>query len=61
MNRLALAFAAAGAAAHALVVRPWYLLWGASEDEVRKPSPGDERVLVAVTIPIGARPGTDDL
>jgi hypothetical protein len=27
-----------------LVVRPWYLRWGASEDEVRKPLPGDELV-----------------
>jgi len=39
------AIAAAVAAAYVLVVRPWYLRWGASEDEVRKPLPGDELVL----------------
>jgi len=38
------AIAAAVAAAYVLVVRPWYLRWGASEDEVRKPLPGDELV-----------------
>lgn len=58
------AIAAAGAAAYVLVVRPWYLRWGASEDEVRKPLPGDELVpqpkiqsTRAVTIEAPARGG----
>lgn len=33
---------AAGAAAYALVVRPWHLRWGATEDEVKRPLPGDD-------------------
>lgn len=45
MNELTLAIAAAGAAAYVLVVRPWHLRRGGSEDGGRKPSPGDERVL----------------
>ena len=44
MKTTTLAIAAAAAAAYVLVVRPWYLRWGASEDEVRKPLPGDELV-----------------
>jgi len=27
---------------YALVIRPWYLRWGATEEEVRKALPGDE-------------------
>ena len=38
-------FAAIGTAALAaywLIVRPWHLRWGATDDEVAKPLPGDE-------------------
>ncbi|HEU4514167.1 MAG TPA: hypothetical protein VFR87_13760 [Nocardioidaceae bacterium] len=48
--------AAAGAgwavAAYGLLVRPWHLLWGATEDEARRPLPGDDLVptpIVAAT------------
>lgn len=44
MRSMTLAIAAALAAAYVLVVRPWYLRWGANEDEVKKPLPGDELV-----------------
>lgn len=44
MKTITLAIAAALAAAYALVVRPWHLRWGASEEEARKPLPGDEQV-----------------
>ena len=30
--------------AYALVVRPWHLRWGAAEEEIAKPLPGDELV-----------------
>ena len=36
--------AACGAAALAFVVRPWYLRWGASGEELARPLPGDELV-----------------
>lgn len=32
------------AAAYGLVVRPWQLTWGATEDEVARPMPGDDLV-----------------
>ena len=39
------AAASAGAlAAYVLAVRPWHLMWGATDDEVREPLPGDELV-----------------
>jgi len=39
----AVAGVAAGlVAAYALVVRPWHLRWGATDDECREPLPGDE-------------------
>lgn len=41
----AVAAAGAGAlAAYVLAVRPWHLRWGATEEEVRRPLPGDELV-----------------
>jgi hypothetical protein len=36
--------ALAAAAAYQLVIRPWHLRWGATDAEVRRPLPGDERV-----------------
>lgn len=30
--------------AYALVVRPWHLEWGATEEELRRPMPGDELI-----------------
>ena len=53
-----------GAAALAIVyvtaIRPWYRNWGATEDEVRRPMPGDEFVDVAGgatrSVSIAARP-----
>jgi len=30
--------------AYALVVRPWHLRWGATEEEIANPLPGDELV-----------------
>jgi hypothetical protein len=46
MKRLAtvLAAGAAAVAAYALVVRPWHLRWGATDEEVARSLPGDERV-----------------
>ena len=38
------AASAAAAAVYAYVVRPWHLRWGASDDEVTRPLPGDDRV-----------------
>ena len=38
---IALGTAAAGAAAYGLV-RPWFLRWGATDEEIRGPWPGDE-------------------
>jgi hypothetical protein len=53
--------ACAGAVAYRVVVRPWFLRWGATEAEVSRPWPGDElverpraRAVRAVTI--DARP-----
>jgi len=46
-TKVGLAAVVAGAAklaALAFVVRPWYLHWGATADEVAKPLPGDELV-----------------
>ena len=44
-HRLAVATALAGArAGYLLVVRPWQLRWGASDDEVARGMPGDEVV-----------------
>jgi len=41
----ALAAAGAGAlAAYVLAVRPWHLRWGATDEEVSRPMPGDELV-----------------
>jgi len=31
-----------------LIVRPWYLRWGATDDEMRRPLPGDEIIASAV-------------
>ncbi len=44
--RLFRAILAGGAAvaAYALVVRPWHLRWGATDEEVKMPFPGDEFV-----------------
>ena len=39
---LALGAAAAGAAAYQWALRPWFLVWGATEEEIRGPWPGDE-------------------
>ena len=39
-------------ATYGLLVRPWHLRWGATEDEVRRPLPGDDLVptpIVAAT------------
>lgn len=35
---------AAGIAAYWLAIRPWHLRWGASDAELRRPLPGDERI-----------------
>jgi hypothetical protein len=35
---------AAGLAAYVVAIRPWHLRWGATEDEVQWPMPGDELV-----------------
>lgn len=35
---------AAALAAYALFIRPWHLRWGATDDEVKMPLPGDELV-----------------
>jgi hypothetical protein len=37
-------FAAAGAAAYVLVVRPWHRRWGATDEEQEQPLPGDDLV-----------------
>jgi hypothetical protein len=45
--RLLRPFLVLGAAfpwAYALVIRPWHLRWGATDEEVEKPLPGDELV-----------------
>jgi len=48
MRALALLVASAAiAGAFFLAVRPWYLRWGATDDETRRPLPGDEIVAVA--------------
>lgn len=39
---IALGTAAAGVAAYGLALRPWFLNWGATDEEVRGPWPGDE-------------------
>src|SRR3989442_7189202 len=31
-----------------IAVRPWYLRWGATDDEMRRPLPGDEIIASAV-------------
>jgi len=36
------ALGAAGAAVYARVIQPWHVRWGATDDEVRMPMPGDE-------------------
>jgi hypothetical protein len=36
------ALVAAGAAVYARFVQPWHARWGATEDEIRRPLPGDE-------------------
>ena len=44
-NQIALGAAAAGMgaiAAYALMVRPWHLRWGATDEELTEPLPGDE-------------------
>ncbi len=38
------ALAAGAATAYALVVRPWHLRWGATDEEVARTMPGDEAV-----------------
>jgi hypothetical protein len=49
MRALALLVAfAAMIGAFFLVVRPWYLRWGATEDETRRPLPGDDIIASAV-------------
>lgn len=40
-------------AVYGTVVRPWHLRWGATEEEVRRPLPGDE--LVATPLVAGTR------
>ena len=44
MGRLAklLGMAAVGGAVYAFLVRPWHMRWGATDEEVRLPLPGDE-------------------
>jgi hypothetical protein len=39
---ITLGTAAAGLAAYGLALRPWFLAWGATDEEVRGPWPGDE-------------------
>src|SRR5687767_9994734 len=39
---IALGTAAAGVAAYGLTLRPWFLGWGATDEEVRGPWPGDD-------------------
>ena len=39
---MGLGTAVAGAAAYGLAVRPWLLRWGATDEEIRGPWPGDE-------------------
>jgi hypothetical protein len=46
--------AAAAAAAFVLVYRPWHLRWGATDDEVRLPMPGDDLVPEATFAPTRA-------
>jgi len=58
---LGLLVIAAGAAAYVKVWRPWQLSWGATDEEVARPLPGDEMVLVTTfnatrAISIGAPP-----
>jgi hypothetical protein len=45
-KRLLIALGATGAAigAYALLLRPWHLRWGATDDEVQRALPGDELV-----------------
>jgi hypothetical protein len=38
------AIGAAGLAAYVVAIRPWHLRWGATDDEVQRPMPGDELV-----------------
>jgi hypothetical protein len=33
-----------GLAAYALILRPWHLRWGTTQEEARRPMPGDELV-----------------
>jgi hypothetical protein len=35
---------AAVAASYAFLIRPWHLHWGATDEEVKEPLPGDEVV-----------------
>jgi hypothetical protein len=43
-GRLSLLAAPVGAAAYLRYVRPWQLTWGATQDEVSRPLPGDQLV-----------------
>jgi hypothetical protein len=57
----ATALAAAGGIAFTSVVRPWYQRWGATDEEVARPMPLDERVpnptmQTTMAITINARP-----
>lgn len=39
-----IAVGAAGLGAYVVTIRPWHLRWGATDDEVQRPMPGDELV-----------------
>lgn len=47
---LGLAGGAAALAAYALAIRPWHLRWGATDEEVRMPFPGEEPEAIRETV-----------
>jgi len=46
----ALGAVGAGAAAYVFAFRPWHMRWGATNDEVRQPLPGDDLTINARTV-----------
>jgi hypothetical protein len=42
----AAAFAAAATAAYVAVIRPWHLRWGTKGDEIERPMPGDDLIIL---------------